>query len=113
MGKKQISKFVGEAALAAGDQPTAVRYLLQEIGVMAPGGAVEIRVPPYGAVQCVGGLDHRRGTPPNVLELSPDNFLALSLGSISWDELAQSGQLLASGVLVDELRNLFPRTAVR
>lgn len=113
MGKKQISKVVGEAALTAGDVPTSVRYLLQQIEAEAPGGSVELRVPPFGAVQCIGGLDHRRGTPPNVVELSPENFLALAFGSTSWDELAKSGQLLASGVLADELRNLFPRTAVR
>jgi len=113
MGKKQISKQVGELALASGDQPTAVRYLLQQIGTEAPGGAVELRVPPFGAVQCIGGLDHRRGTPPNVVELSPDNFLALVFGRVGWDELVRSGQLVASGVLADELRNLFPRTEVR
>ena len=112
MAKKQISHALGEAAIAAGDQPTAVRYLLQRIEQEVPGGAVELRVPPYGAIQCIGGLDHRRGTPPNVVELSPENFLALALGQASWDELEASGQLIASGVLASGLRNLFPRTGV-
>jgi hypothetical protein len=113
MSKKQISKIDGESAISAGDQPTAVRYLLQLIESASPGGAVELRVPPFGAIQCIGGLDHRRGTPPNVVELSPDNFLALSSGETSWDELVQSGDLLVSGVLAEQLRNLFPLAAVR
>jgi hypothetical protein len=113
MAKRQISKTDGESAIAAGDQPTAVRYLLQLVESAAPGGAVELRVPPFGAIQCIGGLDHRRGTPPNVVELSPDNFLALTSGKTSWDELVQSGHLLVSGVLAEQLRNLFPITEVR
>lgn len=112
MAKRQISKTDGEAAIASGDQPTAVRYLLQQIEATSPGGAVELRVPPFGAIQCIGGQDHRRGTPPNVVELSPESFLALALGSKSWDQLMESGELLASGVMATELRNLFPVAGV-
>jgi hypothetical protein len=113
MAKRQISKTDGESAIATGDQPTAVRYLLQLIESAAPGGAVELRVPPFGAIQCIGGLDHRRGTPPNVVELSPERFVALALGEMSWEQLVESGELLASGVMASELRNLFPITEVR
>jgi hypothetical protein len=112
MAKRQISKTAGVAAIAAGDKATSVRYLLQLIETASPGGAVELRVPPFGAIQCIGGLDHRRGTPPNVVELSPENFLALALGDASWEELTQSGELLASGVMANELRNLFPLAGV-
>lgn len=112
MAKKRISKAEGAAALGSGDKPTAIRFLLQEIESMAPGGSVELRVPPYGAVQCIGGLDHRRGTPPNVVELDSESFLALALGRANWDELVESGKLIASGVLVQELRNLFPIAGV-
>ena len=62
MGKKQIADDVGKLAIANGDVPMAVRYLLQLIENSSPGRAVELRVPPYGAIQCVQGLDHRRGT---------------------------------------------------
>lgn len=112
MAKRQISKSDGEAAIAAGNQPTAVRYLLQQIESNSPGGAVELRVPPFGAIQCIGGQDHRRGTPPNVVELSPENFLSLALGESTWDQLVQAGELLASGVMATELRNLFPIAGV-
>ncbi len=112
MAQRQISQTVGRAAIADGDQPTAVRYLLQLIEAASPGGAVELRVPPFGAIQCIGGMDHRRGTPPNVVELSPDSFLSLALGKASWDELMASGELRASGVMATEVRNLFPVAGV-
>ena len=112
VAKKQISETAGRMALASDDLPTAVRYLLQLIESAEPGGAVELRVPPYGAVQCIGGLDHRRGTPPNVVELSPSDFISLCKGEVGWDELIEQGSLRASGVLASELRNLFPLAGV-
>jgi hypothetical protein len=112
VAKKQISVEAGRLALSQNDQPMAVRYLLQLIEASAPGGAVELRVPPFGAIQCIGGLDHRRGTPPNVVELLPEEFIALCKGEISWDALNEQGSLRASGVLAGELRNLFPLAGV-
>lgn len=115
MAKKRISDDLGLAAL--GDvltqEPTAVRYLLQLLEIAHPGGTIELRVPPYGAVQLVGGMNHRRGTPPNVVELKPEDFLSLAQGRASWDELVDAGLLIASGARSDELRNLFPRGGVR
>ena len=108
MGKKRIEDAAGREAIAASDTPTAVRYLLQVIEREHPGGAVELRVPPYGAIQCLSGLDHRRGTPPNVVEMEPELFLSLCLGKASWQDLIQSGQVLASGSLVPEAAKLFP-----
>lgn len=112
VAKKQISVEAGRLALSQNDQPMAVRYLLQLIEASAPGGAVELRVPPFGAIQCIGGLDHRRGTPPNVVEISPSDFISLCQGEISWDVLTEQGSLRASGVLAGELRNLFPLAGV-
>lgn len=63
----------------------------------APGGAVEVRVPPYSAVQAVGGLRHKRGTPPAVVELDGDTWIALATGELSWAEAEASGRVLASG----------------
>ena len=108
MGKKRIGDAAGREAVAASDTPTAVRYLLQLIEEKFPGGAVELRVPPFGAIQCLSGLDHRRGTPPNVVEMEPELFLSLCLGRASWQDLIQSGQVLASGSLVPEAATLFP-----
>lgn len=108
MAKKLISQQVGRSAIETGDQAMAVRYLLQLIEQSSPGGAVELRVPPFGAVQCLGGVDHRRGTPPNVVELGPESFLELALGRQSWDQLVDQGRLRASGVQANQLRELFP-----
>ena len=93
--------------------PMATRYLLQQLEQAHPGGTIELRVPPFGAVQLIGGLTHRRGTPPNVVEMDPESFVALSLGVIGWEELVAAGKLLASGSRSQELRNLFPITEVR
>ena len=108
MGKKQIGDEVGVSAIADGDVPMSVRYLLQLIENQFPGGAVELRVPPYGAIQCLEGLDHRRGTPPNVIEMAPEVFLELCLGRLSWESAHSTGQVLASGTLASEAAKLFP-----
>lgn len=115
VAKKRIPDSDGQAYLSnlPQSEAMAVRYLLQVLEERHPGGTVELRVPPFGAVQLVGGLNHRRGTPPNVVEIAPTNFLSLALGGIGWDELLASGKLLASGARADELRNLFPIDGVR
>ena len=97
-------------ALRAGDESqkaTVVRYLLEELTFLRPGNAVEVRVPPFGAVQCIEGLTHRRGTPPNVVELDADTWLALAFGQTHWDDAVASGKILASGTRAD-LRELLP-----
>ena len=98
------------AAYRAGDQAqkaTAVRYLLEELTFLRPGNAVEVRVPPFGAVQCIEGLTHRRGTPPNVIELDADTWLALAFGETDWDAAVAAGRVRASGTRAD-LRELLP-----
>lgn len=115
MAKKRIADDLGLAALQdlEHQEAMAVRYLLQQLEEANPGGTIELRVPPFGAVQLVGGLNHRRGTPPNVVEINPENFLALALGQVSWESLVEAGKLLASGSRATELRNLFPVPEVR
>jgi hypothetical protein len=112
---KKITSAEGASYLADLPQalPMATRYLLQEMQLQHPGGTIELRVPPYGAAQLVGGLSHRRGTPPNVVEIDPESFVDLALGKVSWEELDESGKLLASGARALELRNLFPLSRVR
>jgi hypothetical protein len=109
MGKKRISAPEGEAALAnlPEELPTAVRYLLQEIEIRHPGGTVELRVPPYGAVQCIAGMDHRRGTPPNVVEINPELFIELALKRVSFDEVPIGAGLMLSGVRAHEVASVF------
>ncbi len=108
MGKKQIPTDEGEAALRSGDEATAVRYLLQLIEKKLPGKSVELRVPPFGAIQCVEGLNHRRGIPPNVVEISASVFLNLALGKSFWQDEVDSGTVRASGELSAELAKVFP-----
>ena len=76
---------------------TAVRYTLEELASRAPGRTVEVRVPPYGAAQCVEGPVHRRGTPPNVIETDGATWLALATGELSWRGAVDSGRVRASG----------------
>lgn len=80
---------------------TAVRYLLEELSEVAPGNTVEVRVPPYGATQCIEGPRHTRGTPPNVVELRPEIWVELAIGKITWSEAQDRGFLNASGVRAD------------
>ena len=109
MGKKRISAQEGELALAnLPDQlPTAVRYLLQEIEIRHPGGTIELRVPPYGAVQCIEGMDHRRGTPPNVVEIIPELFIELALTHISLDDVPSGAGMVLSGARAHEIASVF------
>lgn len=109
MGKKRISAQEGELALAnlPDQMPTAVRYLLQEIEIRHPGGTIELRVPPYGAVQCIEGMDHRRGTPPNVVEIIPELFIELALKHISFDEVAIGAGMVLSGARAHEIASVF------
>lgn len=110
VGKKRISKEVGELSLRSEsfDEATAVRYLLQRIEDLLPGRSVELRVPPHGAIQCVEGLNHRRGTPPNVVEVSADVFLNLALGRTTWQAERDNGRVIASGELSSALQEIFP-----
>ena len=86
------------------DLATAVRYTLEELGTRAPGRSVEVRVPPFGAVQAVEGPRHTRGTPPNVVELAPEVFIALATGATTWED----ARLSASGAHAHETARAFP-----
>ncbi|MBL3698955.1 hypothetical protein EV139_1769 [Leucobacter luti] len=105
VAKRKISEADGRAALAATAEPDAprtvramaVRFLLEELAERAPGNSVEVRVPPFGAVQCVPGPRHTRGTPPNVIETDPDTWLALATGELSWDDAVAAARINASG----------------
>ncbi|MFC7491006.1 MULTISPECIES: sterol carrier family protein [unclassified Knoellia] len=97
------------------DRPTtalAVRFTLEELGVRAPGRSVEVRVPPFGVVQCIEGLQHRRGTPPNVIETDAATWLALAVGHETPTNAAGEGRLRVSGTRSDltAYLPLFPDT---
>jgi hypothetical protein len=74
-----------------------VRTSLQWFAEQNPGRAVEVRVPPYLAVQILGGTTHRRGTPPAVVEMSPQTWLELFTQRLTWTDAVTSGKITASG----------------
>ena len=76
---------------------TSARWLAQHV----PGRSVELRVPPFVAVQCVPGPRHTRGTPPNVVETDPATWLRLALGLVSWADALGAGRVHASGNRAD------------
>jgi Bacterial SCP ortholog len=79
----------------------ATRVLLAALAELAPGRSVEVRVPPYGAVQCVPGPRHTRGIPPNVVETDPVTWLLLAAGRLPWAAAVADGRVRASGVRAD------------
>ena len=90
-------------AVAAAEEPdrgalrVACRALARELAARVPGRTVELRVPPYAAVQCVAGPRHTRGTPPNVVEVDPLAWVRLAVGSLAWADAAGDGRVRASG----------------
>lgn len=79
----------------------AVRWTLDQLADRAPGTSVEVRVPPFGVVQCVAGPRHTRGTPPNVVETDPHTWLALAVGDLAWPDAVTTGRVSASGARAD------------
>lgn len=75
----------------------AVKASLARLQEVAPGRSVEVRIPPYAAVQAVPGLTHRRGTPSAVVEMDAQTWLALADGSLAWAEAVRQGRVSASG----------------
>jgi uncharacterized SCP-like protein len=111
------SESVKEAldALDRGVEPArpvlrdAVRALLAELSRRAPGRSVEVRIPPFGAIQCVEGPRHTRGTPPNVVETDPITWLKVATERVTWADAVRDGQVRASGNRTD-LSEYFPLT---
>jgi len=80
-----------------GDVRFLVKHLLAVLVHRAPGGAVEVRVPPYAAAQALGGTTHKRGTPPAVVEVDGPTWVALAIGETTWAEAERAGRVAASG----------------
>lgn len=102
MARPRIADQVGMAAVRAVERSrdetaTAVRYLLQLLVEKAPGNTVEVRVPPFGAVQAIEGPRHTRGTPPNVIEMDAETWIAIATGALAWSE----ARIHASGTRAD------------
>ncbi len=91
------------AALAA-----AVRLTARLLAAEVPGGSVEVRIPPFIAVQCIEGPRHTRGTPPNVVETDPRTWLLLVTGRNAFDSAVAGGELRTSGARAAEIAQWFP-----
>ncbi|HEU5156699.1 MAG TPA: sterol carrier family protein [Streptosporangiaceae bacterium] len=95
------------AACDAGAEPAkpvvrgAVRFLLDRLAARAPGKSVEVRIPPYAAVQCVDGPRHTRGTPPNLIEMDAVTWVRLATGRLAWAAAVSDGLVRASGSRAD------------
>ena len=74
-----------------------VKDILAKISKLAPGHAVELRIPPYSAIQCIEGPKHTRGTPPNVVEMSAEVLFDIAGGKITWQSAIADGRISASG----------------
>ena len=111
MARARIPDDSGEASVyralqaepkpARDDTATAVRYTLQLLAERAEGNTLEVRVPPFGAVQCIEGPRHTRGTPPNVVEMDAATWLALATGREAWTDAVAAGRVHASGSRAD------------
>ncbi len=85
----------------------AVKQSLVLLVESSRGRAIEVRIPPYAAVQCGDGPTHTRGTPPNVIEMNAETWLALANGERTWADAMSAGLISASGVRAD-LTELLP-----
>ena len=88
------------------------KKILNLVKLVAPGKSVELRVPPYGAIQCVAGSNHRRGTPPSTVEMSGQTLIRLINEPSLWSSLCESGEVRASGSLSD-LSYVFAQVAMK
>ena len=87
---------------------TAVRLTARSLAAVAPGASVEVRIPPFVAVQCVSGPKHTRGTPPNVVETDPRTWLLLATGLLEVADATASGALRLSGSRAGEVAAWLP-----
>ena len=90
----------------------AVRLTARTLAAVAPGASVEVRVPPFVAVQCISGPEHRRGNPPNVVETDPRTWLLLATGLLTVADGATSGALQLSGSRASEIAHWLPLVAI-
>ena len=103
-------KVLSPDELTSADTKSLVKHYLAVLEQRAPGRSVEVRVPPFAAVQVVPGVRHTRGTPPAVVETDAETWLALATGRTTWDAALDSGKVVASGERTD-LSSYLPLTS--
>jgi|SRR5437764_12164491 Bacterial SCP ortholog len=90
----------------------AVRLTARTLAAAAPGASVEVRIPPFAAVQCISGPRHTRGTPPNVVETDPRTWLLLATGLLRPEQARATGALRVSGSRAGEIDHWLPLLAL-
>lgn len=106
-----LADWLRDDTVAAPDRTAladAVRLTARTLAAMAPGGSVEVRVPPFVAVQCISGPRHTRGNPPNVVETDARTWLLLATGLLSVTDAAAAGALQMSGSRAGEIAEWLP-----
>lgn len=106
-----VAEWLRDESLPTPPRPAlaaAVRLTARTLETVAPGNSVEVRVPPFVAVQCVQGPRHTRGTPPNVLETTPRTWLLVASGLRDIDEAVAAGEIDASGHRALEIAGFLP-----
>ena len=86
---------------ASEDLRLLTKHFLAVLEQRAPGHSVEVRVPPYAAVQVIPGVRHTRGTPPAVVETDAPTWIALATGELAWADAVSSARISASGERTD------------
>lgn len=94
---RRLDTAGGPGPAPVDDERAAVRHFLAVLATRNPGKSVEVRVPPYAAVQCVAGARHTRGTPPAVVETDATTWLALARGQVTFGDAVSTGVVRASG----------------
>ena len=111
-----MADWLRDESLPAPDREalaTAVRLTARTLAAVAPGASVEVRIPPFVAVQCIAGPRHTRGTPPNVVETDPRTWLRLVTGLSSLADARSAGALSLSGSRAGEIDHWMPLFDVR
>jgi Bacterial SCP ortholog len=98
----------GQPAPARAELAEAVRLTARALADIAPGASVEVRVPPFVAVQCISGPKHTRGNPPNIVETDPRTWLLLATGLLEVADAATTGALQLSGWRAGEVAEWLP-----
>lgn len=106
-----VSEWLRDDTLPAPERPVlarAVRATARAFAATAPGSSVEVRIPPFVAVQCVSGPRHTRGVPPNVVETDGRTWLLLVTGQLALDDAVSAGAVLLSGSRAGQIDQFLP-----
>ncbi|BBY64688.1 hypothetical protein MHEL_29310 [Mycolicibacterium helvum] len=112
---RAVAPWLHDENAAAPDRAAigvAVRLTARTLAGLAPGASVEVRIPPFVAVQCISGPRHTRGTPPNVVETDPRTWLLLVTGLLGIDAAADRGALRLSGSRAGEIAAWLPLVTI-